>query len=237
MLYLAIFLHCETIQKHSILSQALLWFCHFVMIFCPFSQVTLKSELALRKSSFCAIQLFHSSHCLTFPQVLMVNQVLTACSWYDCALLWSVQTGSILQRFAPHDAVSCRAENLVKLVFDKDSQKDLGFVICCTFSRAAIHDMFSLMKQSMYVSPSTHHRYSQNITKMHMKQQHHLQLHSFTKAVLHSCVSHDMSTVATATWDGALMLWWVPNSEEVCLVKKMVKWRCNIKMFFLGKYV
>lgn len=161
MLYLAIFLHFETIQKHSILSQALLWFCHFVIIFCPFSQVTLKSELALRKSSFCAIQLFHSSHCLTIPQVLMVNQVLTACSWYDCALLWSVQTGSILQRFAPHDAVSCRAENLVKLVFDKDSQKDLGFVIFCTFSRAAIHDMFSLMKQSMYVSPSTHHRYSQ----------------------------------------------------------------------------
>lgn len=153
MLYLAIFLHFETIQKHSILSQALLWFCHFVIIFCPFSQVTLKSELALRKSSFCAIQLFHSSHCLTFPQVLMVNQVLTACSWYDCALLWSVQTGSILQRFAPHDAVSCRAENLVKLVFDKD--------IFCIFSRAAIHDMFSLMKQSMYVSPSTHHRYSQ----------------------------------------------------------------------------
>ena len=133
MLYLAIFLHFETIQKHSILSQALLWFCHFVIIFCPFSQVTLKSELALRKSSFCAIQLFHSSHCLTFPQVLMVNQVLTACSWYDCALLWSVQTGSILQRFAPHDAVSCRAENLVKLVFDKDSQKDLGFVIFLYF--------------------------------------------------------------------------------------------------------
>ena len=130
MLYLAIFLHFETIQKHSILSQALLWFCHFVIIFCPFSQVTLKSELALLKSSFCAIQLFHSSHCLTFPQVLMVK-VLTACSWYDCALLWSVQTGSILQRFAPHDAVSC-AENLV-LVFDKDSQKDLGFVIFLYF--------------------------------------------------------------------------------------------------------
>ena len=32
-------------------------------------------------------------------------------------------------------------------------------------------------------------------------------------AVLHSCVSHDMSTVATATWDGALMLWWAESGH------------------------
>eukprot|EP00435_Cladocopium_sp_Y103_P036782 s3374_g9.t1 len=63
-------------------------------------------------------------------------KVLTACSWYDCALLWCVKTGNILQRFAPHDA-----------------------------------------------------------------------------AVLHSCVSHDASTVATATWDGALILWWAETGQ------------------------
>lgn len=63
-------------------------------------------------------------------------KILTACSWCDCALLWCVETGRVLQRFAPHDA-----------------------------------------------------------------------------AVLHSSMSHDMSTVATATWDGSLMLWWADSGQ------------------------
>ncbi|CAK9084591.1 Uncharacterized WD repeat-containing protein sll0163 [Durusdinium trenchii] len=32
-------------------------------------------------------------------------------------------------------------------------------------------------------------------------------------AVLHSSMSHDMSTVATATWDGSLMLWWADSGQ------------------------
>ncbi|CAJ1433605.1 unnamed protein product [Effrenium voratum] len=63
-------------------------------------------------------------------------KVLTAVSWHDCALLWSVATGDVLQRFAPHDAV-----------------------------------------------------------------------------VSHTTMSHDMSTVATATYDGTLKLWWAVSGK------------------------
>eukprot|EP00438_Fugacium_kawagutii_P023808 Skav228155 [mRNA] locus=scaffold2683:512519:522858:- [translate_table: standard] len=73
------------------------------------------------------------------------SKVLTACSWYDCALLWCAISASILQRFAPHDAVTRRQQRIM--------------------------------------------------------------------AVLHSCVSHDSLTVATATWDGALILWWAETGR------------------------
>lgn len=106
----------------------------------------------------------------------------------------------------------------------KTLKKTLVLSFFCIFFTGCNHcnPWYVFIDEAIYVCFTiyTSQIFTDNITKMHMKQKHHLQLHSFTKAVLHSCVSHDMSTVATATWDGALMLWWVPNSEEVCLVKK-----------------
>ena len=70
------------------------------------------------------------------------RKVLTSCSWYDCALLWCIETGTICQKFAPHNS-----------------------------------------------------------------------------AVLHSSMSCDMSTVATASWDGALILWWADGTQRRVLTR------------------